>query len=185
MTSHLIFFITPTHSHLDPPAIFFPILSICFALFSCLPLSDHSDAPHALQISTNPHLKTPHQNDDSAVQYALQIVKAVRTGDTKTFFRLYTQSPHLSGYLLDFLVSKMRILAYGMFLRSNHTLPLVHLQSELGFDTSKVTPLPSQTYICNTLLHTFDDLTYILPSLKQNPNLFAFTFSPPPLIFQS
>ena len=93
------------------------------------------------------------QNDDSAVQYALQIVKAVRTGDTKSFFRLYTHSPHLSGYLLDFLVSKMRTLAYGKFLRSNHTVPLVYLQSELGFDTSKVTfPPLSYPYTIVTLL---------------------------------
>ena len=75
--------------------------------------------------------------DRSAVQYSLQVVKAVRTGDTKAFFRLYSAAPHLSGYLMDYLVLKMRQLAYGKILKSNLTVPLVHVQLELGFETPK------------------------------------------------
>ena len=72
-----------------------------------------------------------------AVAYALQVVKAVRTGDTKSFFRLYTKPPFLSGFLMDFLVHKMRQLAYGKALKSLLTAPLTYLQAELGFPAPK------------------------------------------------
>ena len=73
----------------------------------------------------------------AAATYALRVVKAVRTGDTTTFFRLYTNSPYLSGFLMDFLVHKMRQLAYGKALKSLMSAPFTYLQEELGFTAAK------------------------------------------------
>ena len=50
-------------------------------------------------------------NESSAV-HALQVVTAVEDCDFRTFFRLYDSAPHLSAYLMDYLVKRVRENAY-------------------------------------------------------------------------
>ncbi|KAL7571812.1 hypothetical protein ACA910_002898 [Epithemia clementina (nom. ined.)] len=48
----------------------------------------------------------------SSYQHALCVVRAVLEDDTVAFFRLYAVAPHMSPYLMDFLVNRVRKAAY-------------------------------------------------------------------------
>ena len=41
-------------------------------------------------------------------RHALHVVKAIDDNDFRTFFRLYESAPHMSAYLMDFLVKRVR-----------------------------------------------------------------------------
>lgn len=49
----------------------------------------------------------------SSVRHALKVVKAVLNDDYLSFFRLYESAPHLSAYLMDYLVRRVRNVAYA------------------------------------------------------------------------
>ena len=51
-------------------------------------------------------------NVESSTLHALHVVKAVEANDYRTFFRLYENAPHMSAYLMDFLVKRVRDSAY-------------------------------------------------------------------------
>lgn len=48
----------------------------------------------------------------SSCGHALSVVKALDDHDYRTFFRLYESAPHMSAYLMDFLVKRVRDAAY-------------------------------------------------------------------------
>lgn len=48
----------------------------------------------------------------SSYQHALCVVRAVLEDDSVAFFRLYAVAPHMSAYLMDFLVSRVRKASY-------------------------------------------------------------------------
>ena len=48
----------------------------------------------------------------STEEHAWQVVRAVNDNGYRTFFRLYHEAPHLSAYLMDFLVQRVRTAAY-------------------------------------------------------------------------
>jgi SAC3/GANP family len=45
---------------------------------------------------------------ETSSMHAIQVVNAVGGNDFRTFFRLYEDAPNMSGYLLDFLVKRVR-----------------------------------------------------------------------------
>jgi len=49
----------------------------------------------------------------SSVLHALNVVKAIIHDDYLAFFRLYESAPHMSAYLMDYLVRRVRNVAYG------------------------------------------------------------------------
>ena len=49
----------------------------------------------------------------TSVRHALKVVKAVLHDDYLAFFRLYESAPHLSAYLMDYLVRRVRNVAYA------------------------------------------------------------------------
>jgi hypothetical protein len=49
---------------------------------------------------------------ETSCSHALQVVRSVEECDYKTFFRLYQSAPHMSAYLMDFLVKRVRDGAY-------------------------------------------------------------------------
>jgi len=49
----------------------------------------------------------------SSVLHALNVVKAIIHNDYLAFFRLYESAPHMSAYLMDYLVRRVRNAAYG------------------------------------------------------------------------
>jgi hypothetical protein len=55
---------------------------------------------------------TPPGRSGHSSQHAILVVKAVIHNDYHAFFRLYESSPHLSCYLMDFLVKRVRKEAY-------------------------------------------------------------------------
>ena len=72
-------------------------------------------------------------NDNDAVAHARKIVIAVSTSNYNQFFQLYQNAPHLCVYLEDFLVLRMRNMAYSRFLASYMTLGLDFIFRTLCF----------------------------------------------------
>lgn len=64
--------------------------------------------------------------------HAIQVVKAVQECDYRTFFRLYECAPHLSAYLMDFLVKRVRDQAYNRIIASHRpTVSIEYIRDAL------------------------------------------------------
>ena len=50
----------------------------------------------------------------AAEEHAWQVVRAVQDNGYRTFFRLYHAAPHLSAFLMDFLVQRVRAAGYQL-----------------------------------------------------------------------
>jgi len=75
-----------------------------------------------------------------SVRHALKVVKAVMHDDYQAFFRLYESPPHLSAYLMDFLVRRVRINAYQRIIASYRpSLSVEHFREALAFEDLEVT----------------------------------------------
>jgi hypothetical protein len=72
-------------------------------------------------------------SSSSSLKYSLDILQAVRLGNTYKFFELYKKTVHLSAYILDYMLLKMRKLAYSIILKSYIDFPIGTLQSRLNF----------------------------------------------------
>ena len=51
-------------------------------------------------------------NKTTCSRHSLEVVKSVTHNDYRAFFKLYQSAPHMSAYLMDFLVKRMREKAY-------------------------------------------------------------------------
>lgn len=51
-------------------------------------------------------------NKSACSRHSLEVVKSVTHNDYRAFFKLYQSAPHMSAYLMDFLVKRMREKAY-------------------------------------------------------------------------
>ena len=49
----------------------------------------------------------------SSVRHAMKVVKAIIHDDYLSFFRLYDSAPHMSAYLMDYLVRRVRNVGYA------------------------------------------------------------------------
>lgn len=70
-----------------------------------------NDQKHATRnsITDSP---SDHDQHDHCYAHALSVVRAVVDHDYRTFFRLYDSAPHMSAYLMDFLVKRVRESCY-------------------------------------------------------------------------
>lgn len=67
-------------------------------------------------------------------QHAIQVVKSVIHNDYHAFFRLYESSPHLSVYLMDFLLKRVRKEAYDRIVASYRpTIGVEYIRETLQF----------------------------------------------------
>ena len=68
-------------------------------------------------------------------QHAIQVVQSVIHNNYRLFFRLYRSSPNLSGYLMDFLVKRVRAEAYDRIIAAfRPTMDIEYFQEALHFD---------------------------------------------------
>jgi hypothetical protein len=70
--------------------------------------------PPPLQVAAAPVLvrsTCPRLPPAGATLHALSVVKAMDDHDYRTFFRLYSTAPHMSAYLMDFLVKRTLVRA--------------------------------------------------------------------------
>ena len=66
--------------------------------------------------------------------HAIQVVKSVIHNDYHAFFRLYESSPHLSVYLMDFLLKRVRLEAYDRIVASYRpTMGVEYFRETLQF----------------------------------------------------
>lgn len=91
----------------------------------------HSDVP-----LSSPHFgDIPSSSSGPSVRHALKVVKAVMHVDYHTFFRLYESAPHLSAYLMDFLVRRVRKNAFERIIAAYRpSLSVEHFRVALSFD---------------------------------------------------
>ena len=77
--------------------------------------------------------EVPCSSGDSC-QHAIQVVKSVIHNDYHAFFRLYDSSPHLSVYLMDFLLKRVRAEAYDRIVASYRpTISVEYIRETLQF----------------------------------------------------
>jgi hypothetical protein len=70
----------------------------------------------------------------SSCGHALQVVTALNDNDYRGFFRLYECAPHMSAYLMDFLVKRVRELAYERIIAAYRpTVSVEHFRECLCF----------------------------------------------------
>ncbi|VEU37886.1 unnamed protein product [Pseudo-nitzschia multistriata] len=70
----------------------------------------------------------------SSVFHALSVVKAIIDDDYLAFFRLYESAPHMSAYLMDFLVRRVRNVAYTRIISAfRPTISTEYFREALAF----------------------------------------------------
>lgn len=70
----------------------------------------------------------------SSFRHALTVVMAVIHNDYQTFFRLYESAPHMSAYLMDFLVRRVRDAAYERIIAAYRpTISVEYVREALVF----------------------------------------------------
>jgi SAC3/GANP family len=79
-----------------------------FGLYPCK--EDHANKSGSSSSSSSP--------SSSTYQHALCVVRAVVEDDSLTFFRLYRSAPHMSAYIMDFLVKRVRQAAFERVLHA-------------------------------------------------------------------
>jgi hypothetical protein len=55
----------------------------------------------------------------------------------RKFFKLYHSAPHLSGYLIDYMLNPMRISVYDATIKSYDTVSLPFMMEKLNFTDAK------------------------------------------------
>lgn len=77
--------------------------------------------------------------DDPAVQHALQVVRAARSGSYLRYIQLYATAPRMAPYLMDCLLERVRARALRTVTAaySPLPLPLEWLAEQLGFESAE------------------------------------------------
>jgi SAC3/GANP family len=69
-------------------------------------------------------------------QHAWDVVHSIYDGQYKRFFILYDTAPHMSPYILDFLLHRVRLHAYHVLISAyRSSIPILYVQQSLHFDT--------------------------------------------------
>lgn len=85
-------------------------------------------------VTSSDYGEIPARFRGASVRHALKVVKATMHDDYQTFFRLYESAPHLSAYLMDFLVRRVRKNAYERIIASYRpSLSVEHFREALSF----------------------------------------------------
>lgn len=69
------------------------------------------------------------------MDFILQLRKAMNTGNDCKFFKLYQNAPHMSGYLIDYMLNPMRNKLYEATIKSYDTISLPFMMKKLHFMT--------------------------------------------------
>eukprot|EP00977_Amphora_coffeiformis_P024408 scaffold15735_cov152-Amphora_coffeaeformis.AAC.6 len=73
-------------------------------------------------------------SSNGSCQHAMSVMRAVLNNDYRSFFDLYDQAPHMSVYLMDFMLKRVRIAAYESIVAAYRpTISVDQLQEWLGF----------------------------------------------------
>ena len=69
-----------------------------------------------------------------STQHTMEVVSAVSHSNYKAFFRLYHSAPHLSAYLMDFLLNRIRNAAFSRIVVAYRpAITVEYIQHALGF----------------------------------------------------
>mmetsp|Transcript_14054 Transcript_14054/g.21944 ORF Transcript_14054/g.21944 Transcript_14054/m.21944 type:complete len:469 (+) Transcript_14054:236-1642(+) len=75
-----------------------------------------------------------HHGSSASCRHAILVSKAMANADYHVFFRLYHTAPHLSAYLMDFLLKRVRDGAYKRIVAAYRpTISVEHFREELCF----------------------------------------------------
>ena len=75
-------------------------------------------------------------------RHSLEVVKSVTHNDYRAFFKLYQSAPHMSAYLMDFLVKRMREKAYERIIAAYRpTICVEYFRATLCFHDMEETRL--------------------------------------------
>mmetsp|Transcript_31442 Transcript_31442/g.83169 ORF Transcript_31442/g.83169 Transcript_31442/m.83169 type:complete len:305 (-) Transcript_31442:10-924(-) len=74
------------------------------------------------------------QRAKKVTKHALEVLSACNLQNYDAFFRLYGSAPNMSGYIMDFLLTRQRCAAWRMMVKAySPTLPLSFVQFTLAF----------------------------------------------------
>jgi SAC3 family protein LENG8/THP3 len=72
---------------------------------------------------------------DTCCEHALHVVRSVEENNYRAFFKLYRSAPHMTAYLMDFLVKRVRDQAYERITASYRpNVSVEHMREWLHFD---------------------------------------------------
>lgn len=78
----------------------------------------------------------------ASCRHALEVMKAVTHNDYRAFFKIYDSAPHMSAYLMDFLVKRMREKAFERIAAAYRpTICVEHFREALCFQDIEETRL--------------------------------------------
>jgi len=77
---------------------------------------------------------TPQQKAHPAVRHALDVQRALATGNYHSLFKLYLNAPNMGGYIMDHFIDRERARALLVITKGYRQIPLAFIQSELAFD---------------------------------------------------
>jgi len=78
---------------------------------------------------------TPRQKGNPAVQHALDVQRAVATGNYHRLCALYLTAPYMGPYIMDHFIDRERLKGLMVMARAYKTLTLPFLQKTLAFET--------------------------------------------------
>ncbi|PCH44375.1 hypothetical protein WOLCODRAFT_138966 [Wolfiporia cocos MD-104 SS10] len=78
---------------------------------------------------------TDRQKSDAAVRHALDVQRALTTGNYHSLFDLYMNAPNMGAYIMDHFIDRERIRALMVMTKAYMTIPLELVRKELAFDT--------------------------------------------------
>jgi hypothetical protein len=84
---------------------------------------------------------TREERESAAIRHALAVCTAVALSNYQQFFHLHARAPHMSAFLLDYMVPGMRRLALAAICSAYRpSVPLAFVQEALGFSHVKKNP---------------------------------------------
>lgn len=71
------------------------------------------------------------------MDFTLQLRNAMINRNDVKFFKLYQSSPHLSGYLIDYMLNSMRTRIFDSAIKSYDNVPISFMMEKLNFTDIK------------------------------------------------
>lgn len=78
---------------------------------------------------------TPQQKAHPAVRHALDVQRALATGNYHSLFKLYLNAPNMGGYIMDHFIDRERARALLVITRAYRQISLSFVQNELAFES--------------------------------------------------
>ena len=111
-----------------------PVVADEFGAYACLyALVQRSWMSLKMELMRIQPILLAERNND-ACRHALAVVDAVSSHNYRQFFRLYDSAPHMSVYLMDFMLQRVRKTAYESIVAAfRPTIGMAQIQEWLGF----------------------------------------------------